>query len=189
MDSELRTKRLILKPLCLADAAQIQKLFPQWEVVQFLANRVPWPYPEEGALEYCRDIALPQADRGEAWHWTLRLMEEPGQVIGAISLTKGDDDNRGFWLGVPWRGRGLMSEACAAVNYFWFDTLCFPVMRIPKAEPNTASRRISQKQGMRVVAQFEKDFVCGRLPAEIWEITADEWRAFKAGKLQPPPTN
>ena len=143
----------------------------------------------QSALEYCRDIALPQADRGEAWHWTLRLMEEPGQVIGAISLTKGDDDNRGFWLGVPWRGRGLMSEACAAVNDFWFDTLGFPVMRIPKAEPNTASRRISQKQGMRVVAQFEKDFVCGRLPAEIWEITADEWRAFKAGKLQPPPTN
>jgi hypothetical protein len=30
---------------------------------------------------------------------------------------------------------------------------------------------------MRVVAQLEQDFVCGRLPAEIWEITAEEWHA------------
>jgi len=47
---------------------------------------------------------------------------------------------------------------------------------------NTASRRISEKQGMRVVDRVERDFVCGRLPAEIWEITADEWRARRAAR-------
>jgi ribosomal-protein-alanine N-acetyltransferase len=30
---------------------------------------------------------------------------------------------------------------------------------------------------MRVVALVERDYVCGRVPAEIWEITAEEWRA------------
>ena len=40
-------------------------------------------------------------------------------------------------------------------------------------------RRISQKQGMRLVYTGEKDYVCGRLPSETWEITKDEWRAWK----------
>jgi RimJ/RimL family protein N-acetyltransferase len=180
MGCEGRTKRLILRPLEVADAAQIQALFPHWEIVQYLANRVPWPYPEDGALQYCRDIAVPQAERGEAWHWTIRLIAEPEQIIGSISLIKGEEDNRGFWLGVPWRGQGLMSEACVWVNDYWFETLGFQTMRIPKAIANTASRRISERQGMRVVSVGEKDFVCGRLPFEIWEMTAEEWRAWKA---------
>ena len=49
------------------------------------------------------------------------------------------------------------------------------MLRVPKAIANTASRRISEKQGMRVVAVVERDYVTGRLPAEIWEITAEEW--------------
>jgi [ribosomal protein S5]-alanine N-acetyltransferase len=32
---------------------------------------------------------------------------------------------------------------------------------------------------MRVVATVERDHVSGRLLAEIWEITAEEWRARK----------
>lgn len=182
MSAEGRTKRLILRPLELADAVQIQALFPHWEIVQYLANRVPWPYPVDGALQYCRDIAIPQAERGEAWHWTIHLISEPSQIIGAISLMKGDEDNRGFWLAVPWRGQGLMSEACVWVNDFWFDTLGFQVMRIPKAIANAASRRISENQGMRVVSVGEKDFVCGRLPFETWEITAEQWRAWKSSQ-------
>jgi RimJ/RimL family protein N-acetyltransferase len=55
--------------------------------------------------------------------------------------------------------------------------LKFPVLRAPKAIANQASRRISESQGMRIVATEERDFVSGRLPAEIWEITAEEWHA------------
>jgi RimJ/RimL family protein N-acetyltransferase len=179
MIREGTTERLILRPLQLADAEQIQDLFPHWEIVQHLLNRVPWPYPPDGALQYCRDIALPQAERGEAWHWSIRLRSEPSQIIGFISLTKGDEDNRGFWLGVPWQGHGLMSEACAWANDFWFETLGFPVLRVAKAKANTASRRISEKQGMRLVAVAERDYVSGRLPSEVWEITAEEWRHWK----------
>jgi RimJ/RimL family protein N-acetyltransferase len=51
---------------------------------------------------------------------------------------------------------------------------------------NTTSRRISEKQGMRLVGFGEKDYVSGRLPSEIWEITADEWRAWKARRLPHP---
>ena len=46
----LYTERLILRPLELADAEAIQRLFPHWEVVRYLNALVPWPYPTDGAL-------------------------------------------------------------------------------------------------------------------------------------------
>lgn len=177
-----KTKRLVLRPLEIEDAAQIQALFPHWEIVRYLLNVVPWPYPTDGALQFIRDVALPAMARGEAWHWTIRLRIKPEQIIGNLTLRKGDDDNRGFWLGAAWHRQGLMSETCAWGNDFWFETLQMPVLRVAKAIENAASRRISEKQGMRLVGVTEKEFVCGRLPSEIWEMTAEEWRKWKSDR-------
>jgi RimJ/RimL family protein N-acetyltransferase len=106
----------------------------------------------------------------------LRLKSDPIQVIGGIELKRGEKGNRGFWMALPWQGRGLMSEACEVVTDYWFAALKFPLLRAPKAVGNAASRRISEKQGMRLVGTEERDFVSGRVLAEIWEITAAEWR-------------
>jgi ribosomal-protein-alanine N-acetyltransferase len=183
---ELHTPRLLLRPLQLSDAQQTQLLFPHWEIVKHLNPNVPWPYPADGALTYYRDVALPAIERGDEWQWTLRLRQSPEKHIGAISLHKSISqhrnrpDNRGFWLGLPWHNQGLMTEAVIAVNDFWFDVLGFLVLRAPKAVGNLASRRISEKTGMRLVATEERDFVSGRQPSEIWEITADEWHKARA---------
>jgi [ribosomal protein S5]-alanine N-acetyltransferase len=69
-----------------------------------------------------------------------------------------------------------MTETAMAVNDYCFDVLGFTVLRAPKAVVNIASRRISEKTGMRIVATEERDYVSGRYMSEIWEITADEWR-------------
>jgi [ribosomal protein S5]-alanine N-acetyltransferase len=175
MTPPLETARLLLRPLEIADAGQVQAIFPHWEVVKFLGAQVPWPYPADGVITYYTNVAMPAIARGDECHWSLRLKTAPDQLIGTITLRRGDN-NRGFWLGLPWQGLGLMSEAAEAVTDFWFNELGFPVLRVPKAIANTTSRRISQKQGMRVVATLERDFVSGRQPAEIWEITAEEWR-------------
>ncbi len=179
MTPALKTRRLLLRPLELADSEQAQRLFPQWEIVQFLNARVPWPYPADGVFTYYRDVALPAIERGDEWQWTLRPEQSPEQLIGAISLHRDTLDNRGFWLGAPWQGQGLMSEAVMAVNDYWFDGLSFDVLRAPKAIANVASRRISEKTGMRVIATQERDYVSGRHLSEIWEITAAEWRATR----------
>jgi [ribosomal protein S5]-alanine N-acetyltransferase len=174
----LETERLILRPLELVDAEQVQELFAQWEVVRLLNARIPWPFPEDGALVNIRDTALPAMERGEQWDWTLRLKEAPDKIIGRIGLYL-RENNRGFWMGLPWQGRGLMTEAVIAVTDYWFDVLEFPVLRAPKAVENEGSRRISEKTGMRVVEVKDSDYVCGRLPTEVWEITAEEWRAWR----------
>jgi [ribosomal protein S5]-alanine N-acetyltransferase len=176
---EGRTERLLLKPLEIADAPQIQSLFPRWNVVKYLAAKVPWPYPPDGAEQFIRDVALPQMERCEAWHWTIRLLSQPDQIIGAIGLFLSEDENRGFWLAPEHRGQGLMTEACAWANDFWFHALGQRLLRAPKAVANRSSRRLSERMGMRVVSLENRDYVCGRLPSEIWEITAEEWHNWK----------
>lgn len=181
MTPELRTPHLLLRPLELADAAQAQALFPHWEIVRYMSSVVPWPYPPDGAVTFYRDVALPAVERGDAWHWTLRLHGAPDRMVGAIGLNRGESENRGFWIGLPWQRRGLATEACRAVDAFWFDVLGFPALRVGKAIANEPSRRISLREGMRVIGTEKRSFVSGDLPAEVWELTAAEWRA-RAGR-------
>lgn len=182
MTPPLETRRLLLHPLELADAQQTQILFPHWKIVRHLADSVPWPYPADGAHRFYQDVALPAVERGDAWHWSLRLKTNPLQLIGSIGLIKGEKTNRGFWIGQKWQGQGLMTEACDVVTDYWFNVLKFPVLRVTKAIVNDASRRISLRQGMRVIATEARGYVSGKLPSESWEITAEEWNARKRAK-------
>ena len=174
---DLTTETLLLRPLVLEDHSAIQAIFPQWQIVRHLNPFVPWPYPDDGALTFVRDVALAAMREGKAWHWSIRTRQEPGTLIGVISLMLNPDDNRGFWLDPVHWGKGLMREASDAVTDYWFDVLDQPVLRVPKAIDNRASRAISTGSGMRAVWCGEKRYVEGPLPSELWEITADEWRA------------
>ncbi len=183
MIPELHTERLILRPVQMADAEQVQQIFPQWEIVKYLNAKVPWPFPDDGVRAYYRDQSFPAIERGDEWHWTIRLKSAPDRIIGSLSLHRSDRINRGFWLAPPYHGQGLMTEAVAVTNDYWFDVLRFPVLRAPKAVLNTASRRISEKTGMRVISVYEGEYVSGTLMTEKWELTAEDWRRHR----NPPP--
>lgn len=181
----LETERLVLRPLELTDAPAIQREFPHWEIVRFLNPVIPWPYPDDGAETYVRDIALPAVARGEAWHWSLRPKIDPDQLIGVISLIGDENENRGFWIARDWQRQGLTTEASIAVTDYWFDVLGKAILRAPKAVENEASRKISMRTGMRLLKTVQKQFMCGELPAEIWEVSAAEWRAARADQTRP----
>ena len=175
-----KTRRLILTPLQLTDAADIQQLFPHWEVVRFLDSRVPWPYPPDGALTYVRGLALPAIAAGREWHWMIRLADDPINSIGSICLYDHPGNNRGFWLAPQWQGKGYVSEACEVINAYWFEILRRPVMQVPKAVGNHASRKVSEREGMRLVETQQGNFVSGPLLKGIWEMTQEEWLKRKA---------
>ena len=180
MQPTLYTERLILRPLTLDDAEATQQQFAHWEVVRYLNAVVPWPYPADGARSYLEHVALPAMARGEEWHWSIRLKSAPEVLIGNVCLSDTVDDNRGFWLGPQWQGLGLMTEASAAVTDFWFGVLERPVLRVPKAAPNLGSRRISEREGMRLIRTDKGQFVEGTFPRDIWEMTRQEWLKSKS---------
>ena len=182
----LHTPRLRLEPLALSDAPAIQALFPQWEIVRFMAPRVPWPYGPDDAEKFVHDGALPGMARGEAWHWSIRPRNGADTLMGVISLmdrpsATGPGENRGFWLAPQWQGQGFMTEAVEAVTDYWFLTLGRAVLCTEKAADNAASIAISRKTGMHMVGTRKRDFLCGQnVLAQQWEITRPQWLAWKA---------
>ena len=144
MTPTLHTPRLILCPLELADAEQVQKIFPYWEIVRYLEKVVPWPYPPDGAYTFYRDIALPAIERGEAWHWTLRLKSAPDQVIGNITLRTGETKNAVCGWAFPGKDRGRMSEACDVVTTIGSKCSSFPCCASRRPWP-TPARAAFQK--------------------------------------------
>ena len=105
----------------------------------------------------------------------IRLREEPAHGIGSISLYDQVGNNRGFWLAPQWQGKGYIREACEVINAYWFEVLGRPVMQVPKAVANHASRKISQHEGMRMIGTQDGNFVSGPMRKEIWEMKRTEW--------------
>lgn len=176
----IETERLLLRPLQSDDAEQIQRLFPRWEIVRHLSDKVPWPYPDDGARYFVDNIALPQIAKGGLLVWSLRLKDKPENLMGVIHLELVGEKNRGFWLAPEWQGCGYMTEATEAVTDYWFTTLQQCVLRTVKRSDNAASRRISERTGMRLAGHSTTRCVGGEVvDTDVWDITREEWLAHK----------
>ncbi|WP_121554034.1 GNAT family N-acetyltransferase [Gibbsiella quercinecans] len=187
----IETTRMFLKPLASEDAAQIQRIFPRWEIVRYLTASVPWPYPDDAAQNYVDNVALAVSREGKGWFWTLRRKAEADVLMGVICLMDTPDNNRGFWLAPEWQGQGYMAEACHAVTDYWFNVLDRDLLRVPKAVVNDRSKKVSQRNGMRLVRLQKGEYVAGVLDTELWEITREEWNqrhgasTARTGKCSP----
>lgn len=172
----LETPRLWLSPIALEHAASYAKHFVDYEVIRQLASAVPWPYPVDGVETYLRDFILP-AQGKDRWAWGLFLKENPAEVIGCVDLwRKGIPENRGFWLGRAFWGRGLMSEATDAVTNHAFNELGFEKLVFSNALGNERSHRVKVKAGARLIGRRPAKFVDPRYTeAETWELTREEW--------------
>ncbi|MBD2793454.1 GNAT family N-acetyltransferase [Xenorhabdus szentirmaii] len=172
----LETERLLLKKIASDDAPQIQQKFPHWEIVKYLdSNAVPWPYPDDAAEYFVNNIAHPAIQSGKAWIWSIRMKNNPDELIGVIGLYDNPNNNRGFWLSFEYQGQGLMREACEKVTDYWFHILDQPVLRTQKASINQSSKKISSEQGARIIKVEKKRYVSGTYDNETWEITREEW--------------
>jgi RimJ/RimL family protein N-acetyltransferase len=177
----LETDRLILRPMRLSDAPRIQEQFPCWDVVQYLANVIPWPYPEDGAETFLAG-RLRDEGKSDAHTWAITLREKGDDLlVGVIELSPSDkDENRHFWIGKPYQKLGYMTEVVAAVNDFAFGDLQMPHLILGNAEPNVGSHRLKEKSGATVVEIIEEmEYVGGKYRHIRWKLTRQQWLANK----------
>ncbi|CAN5487224.1 GNAT family N-acetyltransferase [soil metagenome] len=182
----LETSRLLLRPIQMSDAPRIQELFSNPNVLRYMYAGIPFPYPENGAVEFL-ERTLPKVEAGEEYLWAILRKDHPGEaMIGQISLTPlSDVDHRGFWLGEPYWRQGYMNEAAAAVNDFAFDVLGMEHLLLNNAEPNLGSHRLKEISGAEIIGREEKPFIGGTFPSVRWRLDADAWRANRASFLNP----
>ena len=109
---ELLTARLRLRSVEPRDAASTAALVTP----DVTANLSTWPSPmtEDQALERILEAKRLERSR-EAINFAI-LDRARGTLFGWIGLIRtGERSGRlGYWLGSPWRGRGLMKEAATA---------------------------------------------------------------------------
>ncbi|MEJ8569898.1 GNAT family N-acetyltransferase [Microbaculum marinum] len=146
---ELRTDRLLLRPLRASDAPAISALAGDERVSRHTAS-IPHPYPDGAADAFIAD-AHAKAARGEGRVFAIALSEEPAQLIGvAILRNLGSEGIEvGYWLGVGFWGRGLMSEAVAAAAAHARSWLPGAVIHARTFPENAGSQRVLQKAGFR----------------------------------------
>lgn len=183
----LETERLVLRPLRQDDAPAIQERVSAWEVVKYLAT-APWPYPDDGAETFVRDIALPAVAAGKEMVWVVTLQPEQAKAakvtedtaVGLLSFTPGGKatGNRGFWLDPELQGQGYMTEAIVAFQDYIFLDLGYERIETTHAQSNVASRRVKEKTGGRFLRTEEMSFVNGEELCERWEVTQTAWLAL-----------
>lgn len=146
---ELRTERLLLRPLRDDDADAIVAALGDFEVTRYLTV-VPFPYAQADARAW---IGLQQpAVPGEA-HFAIEL---PGQgMVGAIGIAK----ELGYWLDRRYHGRGIMTEAGAGVLDWHFSMLPDDVVHSGAHVGNAASLGVQHKLGFIAAGTPSRRFV------------------------------
>ena len=140
----------LLRPWRMEDLSSLVRYANDPGIAANLRDVFPHPYtPQDGAF-FLREC-LAREGSGQL----CRAIELQGQAVGCISVILGGDVYRrsaeiGYWLGRPFWGRGIMTEAVGRICREAFST--FDLVRIyaePYAE-NFGSRQVLEKAGFRL---------------------------------------
>jgi len=171
-----RTPRLLLRPGFPEDAPALAMAIGDQAIVRNLAV-VPWPYTlrdAEAFLAGPRDPILPSLLVFERTDRAPRLVGSCGlgrRPSGAVEL--------GYWIARRDWGRGLASEACAAVIAI-ARTLGLPSIEGSHFVDNPASGRVLEKLGFEPVGIIAPRMSCARgveVPARLMRLQLVAGRA------------
>jgi len=150
----IETERLVMRPWADADIPALIPLIGTREVAA-TTLRIPHPYTHDDAvafLRHCREID----EEGHGARLAVLLRE--GQTlcggIGLVAAPQHQHAELGYWLGVPYWGKGYATEASRAVVEYGFRELKLHRIFASHVPNNPASGRVLQKIGMAHEGRF-----------------------------------
>lgn len=170
----LRTERLALEPWSQDAADLLATLARTPAVVRYIGDGTTWSDARIVATAAAK--AVQWDDHGFGW----RLARLDGAPIGFIALElagegagiPADDHEIGWWLDPAAWGRGLASEAAAAVRDEAFQRVGAPHITARIQPTNAASHGVARGIGLRIAGQIRGRF--GE-PADVLRLSAAEW--------------
>lgn len=138
----LRTERLVLRAPRRGDVKAIAALVNDRRIAENTA-RIPHPYGVDDAEQF---VATVNRRRGEVCFVIL----SDGALIGSCGVDRREDGAElGYWLGVPYWGRGFATEAARAAIDHAFGELACETLQSGARVSNPASRRVLEKCGFQ----------------------------------------
>jgi [ribosomal protein S5]-alanine N-acetyltransferase len=142
---ELKLAHCTLRPYRREDEPTLVRLANNRNVSRNLRDRFPYPYTAADAREWTTRVSVQSPV-------TQFAIVVDGELVGGIGIELGTDVFRrsaeiGYWLGEPFWGRGLATEALRAATDYAFET--FDVCRLEAGvfDWNPASARVLEKAG------------------------------------------
>jgi [ribosomal protein S5]-alanine N-acetyltransferase len=170
----LETARLKIRPYGEADIPELVPLIGAREVA---ANtmRIAHPYTAEDAKRF---LARIEADREVRLAVTLRTDEH---LIGGVGLRLVEDHQQaelGYWLGVPYWGKGYATEAAREMLRYGFEVLKLHRIFASYFKGNEASGRILKKLGMSYEG-CQREHICKWdrfIDLELYGLLRKDWQ-------------
>ena len=143
----LYTERLILRPWEESDAESLYEYAKNPEVGPIAG------WPVHTSVENSREIIRDVLSAEETYAVCLR---EDNRAIGSVGLMIGEHSNLdlpeeegeiGYWIGVPFWGRGLIPEAVQELIRHGFEDLKLKRLWCGYFDGNIKSRRVQEKCG------------------------------------------
>ena len=122
-----------------------------------LRDRFPHPYTKRDAREFIRAMHNQTPE-------TAFAIAVNDEAVGGIGFVLNVDVERvsaeiGYWLGEPFWGRGITTEALAAVTRHAIDAHKLTRLYALPFEWNTASRRVLEKAGYVLEARLRRSAI------------------------------
>ena len=171
----LETKRLALRAPRLEDAKRVTALANDRRIAENVA-RIPHPYQMSDAESF---IAGANKAGGEAV-FLITLRDET--IIGACGIMNQEQaPELGYWLGVPYWGKGFATEALHAVIDYAFTDLAHESLQAGARVTNPASRRVLEKCGFQWtgVGLYRISAIKSSAPIDRFRLERGIWSAIK----------
>jgi RimJ/RimL family protein N-acetyltransferase len=143
LPGKIETKRLVLRAPMRGDVPDLVKLADNKTIAERLV-RLPSPYTRADAIGFVETYAQRADERPYA-------ITQDGRLIGVVGLTffRDEPPELGYWLGEPFWGRGIMSEAVRGLLEAAWDTGLVEQIRARALASNSQSLRVLEKAGFQ----------------------------------------
>jgi [ribosomal protein S5]-alanine N-acetyltransferase len=153
----IKTERLTLRPWVLGDLDSLVQYANNRKVTFQLRDRFPYPYTAEHGAQWIRMA-------NQNFPTTNFAIEVDQHAVGGIGFIQGEDVFRctaelGYWLGEPYWGRGLMTEAVQLVTRYAFETFEYYRIFAYVRETNPGSARVLEKAGYSFESRMRKSVI------------------------------
>ena len=170
----LETERLLLRAPRLDDAKAIVSIINDRRIAENTA-RIPHPYSLADAHTFLGEI-----DRTPGAPCFLIALAD-GTVIGGCGIVSlsGPDPEIGYWIGVPYWGRGYVTEAVRALIDHAFGEFGCDRLAGRARVSNPASRRVLQKCGFQWTGVGLCRFraLASSAPVDRFRLDRGQWAA------------
>jgi RimJ/RimL family protein N-acetyltransferase/ubiquinone/menaquinone biosynthesis C-methylase UbiE len=150
----IESKQFSLCTVSPEDAKSIAEMANDEEISARMSDIFPYPYTLADAITWARIANASEP----VTHFSIIV---DGKAVGGIGIHLMDDTSRltgkiGYWIGRPYWGRGIVTEALKLMTEYAFEKFNINRLQATVYEGNTRSSRVLEKSGYELEAQLKK---------------------------------